>query len=395
MKVAYVYYLAVENQIGIEEKVRQQARALKTAGLDSMDIIVLNPVKDETEGNLSFVKFKGSRFPLNYYDYFYRRYQLIERSVDLKGYETIILRYPLADKSGIEFCRKYKVISEHNTDELSELRSRLKTAVSPLEKIGRRILLAQEEKYAGPTLRNCRGMISVTGEIEAFERRRSGGRPAAITIANGIDVANIPFTGFKPFDGKQLDLLFVGTSFRPWHGIERIIGSLNQYQGKIELTLHLVGHITRQELAPLVQGLDRVRFHGPMNVAELSELTPTMNLAFSTMALFRKEMEEACSLKTREYTARGIPFILAYEDPDLKDVEPEYRFFLRFGNNESRLDMEKIIQFAQEMSPKNREISAYMRKYAEEKMDWQVKFKQYMAFIERLARTEKQEAVIS
>ncbi len=43
-------------------------------------------------------------------------------------------------------------------------------------------------------------------------------------------------------------------------------------------------------------------------------------------------MNEAWSLKTREYTTGGLPFILAYKDPDLNPVYENLKFYLKSYN---------------------------------------------------------------
>jgi hypothetical protein len=109
-----------------------------------------------------------------------------------------------------------------------------------------------------------------------------------------------------------------------------------------------------------------------------------MNLAISTMALHRKRMTEACSLKTREYTARGIPFVLAYEDPDLAMVEEERKFFLSFPNDDSPFSFDRIIDFARSITESGESISAYMREYAFQHMDWGSKMRAYVEFVRGL-----------
>ena len=105
------------------------------------------------------------------------------------------------------------------------------------------------------------------------------------------------------------------------------------------------------------------------------------------MSLFRKNLNEACSLKTREYTARGIPFVLAYQDTDLQHVDKKYRFYLPMANNDSMIEMDKIINFAKHMSTfgNGESISDYMRAYALRHMDWSVKVRKYLEFVEKIS----------
>lgn len=53
-------------------------------------------------------------------------------------------------------------------------------------------------------------------------------------------------------------------------------------------------------------------------------------------------MEEACTLKVREYLASGLPVLLAYNDNDL---EEESCFVFRVNNNDSRIDFENVVEW--------------------------------------------------
>jgi hypothetical protein len=388
MKVAYIYYLVTKDQLGVENKILQQGRAISAAGLTDLDILILNPARQEKIGNVQFIKFRASPLPLNYYDYLFRRYALIDHTVDLSRYDYLILRYPLADKTGIQFCQKHRVISEHNTNEPAELRSRLKLKASPPDKVARRLLLSQEDKYAEPVLRNCLGVIAATDEIQHYERGRAKTDLPGRTIANGVTVDDIPFTGFKRFDGKQLDVLFVASFLRPWHGLDRVIQSFNHYQGQLRWTIHIVGNIDPETVRPVSPGLENLKFYGPKRGAELTAIISDMHLAVSSMTEYRINLNEACPLKTRDYTSRGMPFILAYLDPDLLAVDEQMRFYLEFKNDDSLLDIDEVIDFAADMAQRQEEVSTYMRQYALAHMDWRIKLQEYLEFVEQISRKQ-------
>ena len=54
------------------------------------------------------------------------------------------------------------------------------------------------------------------------------------------------------YDGKNLNLLFVG-NIRYWHGIERIISSIKNYKGNVNITLNICGDINQEDyLTPLI-----------------------------------------------------------------------------------------------------------------------------------------------
>jgi len=390
MNIAYIYYLLRPGQTGVELKIKQQAAAAFAAKLN-LDVVVLNLWHEGEIDHVHYVKLPQSTAPVNYFKYLFRRYPLIESSFNLKNYDYLIVRYPLADRTGLAFTEKYRVIMEHHTKEPLELRSQLRTKAgsSALERIARRLMLFLELRYGTAVLRNCSGIIATNNTVRQFQETRTAPKQVpTITIGNGADVANIPVTGFKVFDGKQLDLVFLLSRLQPWQGLERIIASINAYFGNIKIRLHVLGNVRAEEVK--ISDLSKVQFYGPQTGDALDGILADMNLGISTLALYKKNMDEVSSLKTGEYTARGLPFILANEDSDLAAAAPDKRFFLQFKNDGSLLDVPQIIEFAQAMTERREEIVAYMRHYATTMLDWRVKLQQYVDFVQMIDKKGQQ-----
>jgi glycosyltransferase involved in cell wall biosynthesis len=385
MNIAYINFDKGDSHI-VEKRMFALAQGAKNANIKNIVFFYLNSSRDATSSLLELKKFKRRIFPFNYFDYFFYRYKIIEKSIDLQKYDFIILRYPAGDPSGMEFTSRYNVITEHHTKEIQEYLSHLEGKLPFIIKTLKRIRLKLEIRYGHKILGQVKGIICVTDEIRNAELSRIDKKIPSITIPNGIDVQNIKKTGFKRFDGNTLNLVTVVSSPKPWHGLDKIISSINLNKGKVKINFHIVGNITKNDINNMPSDCSKIIFHGLKYGAELDKIMKDMNCAIGAMALYRNEMHEACSLKTREYTARGIPFILAYKDPDLQYVEKDHKFYLPFTNDESEIQIEKIIDFAGRMSEKdyNESISDYMREYALKYMDWTVKIKKYIEFLEEI-----------
>ena len=381
MRIAYVYYLITEDQLGVEEKIRQQARAIEAAGLEELELVVLKRTQMQAARPVHVKPFRHSHAFLKSSDFLFRRYALIERTADLDSFDAVLLRYPLADPTGADFCSQFPVVTEHHTLEVPELRARLGRG-SVAERLARRLLLLMENRYAGAVLRHCQGITGVTNQITQYEQNRAGGTVPAQTIGNGIDVEATRVTGFTRFDGGELRLVFVAGNLRPWHGLDRLINSVNQYTGNVDVTLHVVGNVSPDSLPGI--SLERVRFYGPQYGGDLDQTIRSAHLAVDSLAMHRRKMTEGSNLKVRDYTARGIPFIMAHADPDLAEVDEESDFFLSFPNDGSLLDLERIFAFAASVSQRSEEISNYMRRYAFTHMDWKVKLRTYVEFVKRV-----------
>ena len=385
MNIAYINFDKDDSPI-VEKRMFALAQGAKNANIKNIEFFYLNSSRHGKSRSLELKKFKKKIFPFNYYDYFFRRYNIIEKSIDLQRYDFVILRYPVGDPSGIEFALRYNVITEHHTKEIPEYLSHLEGKLPFIIKTLKKIRLKLETRYGNKILEQVKGIVCVTDEIREFELSRIDKKIHSITIPNGIDVQNINKTGFRRFDGNTLNLVTVVSSPKPWHGLDKIISSINLNKGKAKINFHIVGNITKSDINRMPHDCSKVIFHGLKYGKELNEIMKDMNCAVGAMALYRNEMNEACSLKTREYTARGIPFILAYKDPDLQHVEKDNKFYLSFANDESKIQIEKIIDFASKISEKDykESISDYMREYAFKYMDWTVKIKKYIEFLEEI-----------
>ena len=378
MKLAYINFILSNSVIGLEKKIREQSRCAP----DNIDFFLLNRFITDRHGKLNFVKIKGAR---NYSEYLFRKFSLLEKSIKLQEYDYIIMRYPFVDRSSLEFVKKYKVVSEHHSDEIDELKASLINKSPSHVKMVSFLRLFLEYKYGKAYRENCKGIIAVTDETRCKEIAKIRTKIPSITIPNGVDVEAIKRTGFKVLHKKNLNMIFVASILHPWHGLKRVLVSLDKYRGDFNIKLHIIGDIQTSLLKLSSNG--KVINHGVKDGAELDQIFSRGNIGISTMALYVKKLNEAASLKTREYTARGIPFILAYDDPDLSEVDEDKGFYLKVANNDEMIELDNVISFLKNVSEKYdtpSQLSDYMRKYAFEKMDWRQKMKKYVEFCEHL-----------
>jgi lipid A disaccharide synthetase len=95
-------------------------------------------------------------------------------------------------------------------------------------------------------------------------------------------------------------------------------------------------------------------------------------------------MEEASSLKSREYLAYGLPMVLAYRDTDLDELDVD--FLLKIPNTEDNIITHGrlIRDFAYKMRGKrvDRDIIAPL-------IDNQAKEKKRIEFFQEILRQEK------
>ena len=209
-----------------------------------------------------------------------------------------------------------------------------------------------------------------------------------VPYMNGIDVSRIPTR--KPESNKAgIDIMGISTTF-PVHGYDRLIRSLAQYYvdgNKRTIVFHVVGDGPGPELGKykeLVRKYDldeRVIFEGRLTGDNLYSLYNKCDLAVELLAPFRKGLETSSSLKSREYLSVGIPIITACKI-DILEGE-DFRYLLRFENNETLMDIKKIVMFYDEIYGRESqmEVVSKIRRFAEDHCSYDNTLKSVIGYI--------------
>ncbi len=386
MRIAYIYLLMKDSSVGVVRKAEQQAEALGLMGESQMDVIVLNPDIHEVSGQLHKRKI---RFvlpgPLGLVEFLFFKRQLIERSVDLSGYDKIILRYSSSDRSLQKLFRKKDCIAELQTMIIEELEAKISTSPFSVSSLARRIRLLMERRYLVANLAECKGMITVGHHLAAYYSSKLGTPLPIRVITNGYTGLKRENVGFKPFDGKELNLIFVGSRPDVWHGLDRLVGAVLDYWkrgGPIKVKVHFVGSFSATNIPGTEKYPGSFVFYGKRSREEINALIPEMNLAVAPLALHRKGLDDTSAIKTVEYTFKGLPFIISYPDSGFDEVEAARSFILRVSDDDGIFDFDKVVSFARRMTESRTETLDYMKTYAERHLTWQVKMREYIEFVE-------------
>ncbi len=367
-RIALVTLITGEIPTGVLHSVRGQARVGKAMGFP-LDYFIVNREREGVEGALTLARFDSWLGPASDRWLKARRSRSVSR---LESYDVVLLRYSTGldiDPTALFRNSKRKLATIHHTKELEE---HLSKGLRPsalvrwgFERInGRRIL------------NRAHGVVGVTDEIRDYELARASSPKPAITVTNGVDVSGVTATGFVPFDGRSLRLLLIASNPTPWHGVDRLIDSFRPYRGAVSVVIDVVGNQGR--LPGTTERFERtaVHFHGTLRGPALDAIAAQSTLAVATLGLHRKRLRQACSLKTREYLARGLPIVLGYEDVDLAG---DLDFALRVPSSEAPLAPDRLFDFAARMS-RERDLAARIRAFASEQLDWSHKLGRLVEF---------------
>lgn len=168
---------------------------------------------------------------------------------------------------------------------------------------------------------------------------------------------------------KQNEINLIGVaSLAFWHGYDRLIKALALFAKEnpiYKINFKIVGDgEVLEELKSLVTQLqleDRVVFTGTLYGEELEQAYLGMDIGVSSCGLFRKGLDEASDLKTREYVAKGLCVLGAGKDPDFNE-DSKFRFTV--PNDESIEPIVKILlQLVSIELPTPEETREYAEKY--------------------------------
>jgi hypothetical protein len=232
--------------------------------------------------------------------------------------DLVYLRYDVFLPTLAAAFGRSKLVVEMNSNVGAELQARSQT-VARYERLQRRVLLGRAD-----------GAVAVTAELER-ELRRDRPSLATVTIANGIELGLV---GDPARNGGGPRLVYIGESVY-WQGVDKIV-ELAEARPSWSFDLVGVGALS----VPA-----NVTCHGFLARDEYAQLLERADVALGTLALHRKQMNEASPLKVRRYLEFGLPLILGYTDTDLAGLDPWWLLALPNAETNVRDSIAEIDSF--------------------------------------------------
>ena len=188
-----------------------------------------------------------------------------------------------------------------------------------------------------------------------------------IKISNGIDVNSIKIHNYQG-DPDAINLIAV--SFEaPVHGYDRVLkGIWNYYRngGKRKIYFHIVG-TTLSSTDSLINTLglkDLCIKYGPKAGKELDEIYDKANIGIGCLANHRIGSTFGSALKTKEYIAKGIPFIYGWKEIVLEG----FSYALNYELCEDPIDINSLIAFYDSLDKEN--LAVNIRSHLSYKDTW-------------------------
>jgi glycosyltransferase involved in cell wall biosynthesis len=397
MKILYLFLDGTRSP-GVLRKVKSKIRFMNNLGLDVTGIFMNRGIEKysyDAEEKIIYVPLNIAPLPAWFnrrflrdlkwwfaaHSYLRQFYKQLNQEVDKHPFDLMLFRYPLANKFLYRFARRHrnKIIFEHNSKELVEMN------MSADKNPAMRYYIPAEKKYAPKVLSCARAIIGVGNTLVQYQLSRSGRTDLRHTvIPNGIDVNTLPLRSVPPFAGEWKFLLVTGSP-SPWVGIDILLNSLAAYRGAEKVHLYIVGpHSSAVEkMVSALNLTEVVTLTGEKNSRELDGYFNDCHVAFGTLAMQRVELPEHSALKVLEYAARGIPFVISYDETNFAHLSEFAPYFQKQEYNGRTLDIEKVISFAKGIIADKNHPEA-MRAIAARHFDFNVKMKQLTDFLTEL-----------
>ncbi len=208
----------------------------------------------------------------------------------------------------------------------------------------------------------------------------------SLVLSNAIEINNIPLRKVPPIIHNEINMcISIGASNNTVFGLDRLAKSIKHYKGNVKFKVYVAGILKDVYLNELnsITGKETFFFEGMLNPEGLNELYSKCHVAFAALAMFRLDANYSSSLKVKEYLAAGIPFFLAYTEPVLKNIDNIEGYYFVFENNETLLDMNKIVDFVSSFS-NDLEHPVKVRENSYKDIDYKNRAKELDAFLKQL-----------
>lgn len=202
----------------------------------------------------------------------------------------------------------------------------------------------------------------------------------AVQIDNGIDLKNYPKQKKSP--SSKIRLISVSNE-HAGHAYYKVVNGLADYYkkgGKEDIIINFVGEYTDATKKLIIENRleDRFVFWGKMCGQPLDNVFNESDLGLGAFS-HRKDDSGSC-IKTKEYFARGVPFINGWKELAFDD---SYPYVLRFDTAEETIDFFQVVSFYHRIEKDNKVVDS-MRSFAESNYTWISQMRKVLSKVEEL-----------
>ncbi len=371
--------------IGTTAKIRAEIETLRRMGYSVYYTAYLSDGVAIFDNNDQIVVSKNYLFKSNLFLKVFRRRYLIDIArtyLQFNQFDSFLLRLNIIDGN------YWKLLKEMKNQGAFVMMESLSYApvmnVSKKQTIGFKMIYNSLQRHKND-LANVVDLMLTEGRIDDFFGI------SCVEFGMGVDVEKYPIHKYSG-NADELNLIMVGCDSL-FHGVDRILKSLDKYYmegaslGKVKL--HLVGTLMSQDLQ-LINSLSNIKegdnliLYGKQFGDKLNDIFDTCNIALGPLAQFRSDKKDT-GLKTKEYFARGIPYLYTGDEVHIDSKCP---FIYQLNNDDSLVDISEIYEFAKSLTSIP-DIQYQMRTIAKEVFSWKTIFERVLQKKDKLQKTTK------
>lgn len=200
---------------------------------------------------------------------------------------------------------------------------------------------------------------------------------SAVKFRNGVDCDALKLINTKKNQIRDT-FIFVGiANLVYWHGYDRLILSLRNYTGPINVLFYIIGdnepEYTRLKNLAIEYNIeDKIIFLGRQSQLEIAEILKSVNVCVDSLGRHRSGNNKNDSIKSKEYTAMGMPFIKSHLDDSFGN-EP---FIYNVSSDDKTFLIQDVIEWYDKLPDRFSELE---REYAINNLSWEKVFKDFFS----------------
>ncbi|MDK2886824.1 MAG: hypothetical protein PWP54_1397 [Thermosipho sp. (in: thermotogales)] len=221
-------------------------------------------------------------------------------------------------------------------------------------------------------------VIFLIGEMSFYEKKYFN---KVVLFNNGINVKDYKIKKDRIKDKQNIkNINLIGVAhINFWHGFDRILEGMKNYYKRnpeIIVNFNIVGE--GEELSNLKKLVNKynlnkyVFFLGYKEGKDLDEIFDNSDIAIGSLGLHRLNANKGSVLKVREYCARGIPFVIGYNDEDIISKIPYYYLV---PADDSPINIVNMLKWYKKILSNNPNYTYELREFAEKHLSWKAKIK--------------------
>lgn len=370
----YVNYTPKDISIGITKKIRSQIETLRKLGFEVTYTAYLKDGVGVYNNQDELILEKNFKTKIGNIQRYYRRFLLIRTAIyylkqSNECFDYAYLRWHTFDRL---YIRMLKIMKDLNMKTIIEAHAYTPNAKAT-SLIGNYNLIMN--KIYSKKAKEYVDLIAGISEYDNIIGIKT------VKIDNGIDVESIiPREDEKNSD--TIRIISVSNEYS-YHGYDRLIKGLYNYYnngGKQKFLVKFVG-VFMESTKKMVEEYrlsDKVIFYGKKFGSELDKIYNESDIGIGALAHHRVGLYSGSSLKTKEYFAKGLPFIYGWKEPAFDE---SYPYAKKVDLNEEPIDINEIIEFYDSIKNK-KDVIRNMRKFAEENYSWEIQMSKVFEAIE-------------